>query len=263
MSDVLLLNSLYREEASKAGITYIDVWDGFVDERGVFLSSGPDVEGQTRRLRSADNVYFTRAGARKLAHYAERELSRLVLNRVMPVALPSEPGTPDLSGRPGAPVARPLAGPIVPLTASSVGTTELLGGAGSRPANVDALAARTLVKGEPLAPPSGRADDFVWPRRDVGIPAPDSILAAPAPNQTPAATPAVATAPAGNAPATPSRPRPTSQQPNAAAQPGQQLQPRPQRRPANNPAVNDGAPRPPAPVGPSAQAPQRSWFGWR
>ncbi len=59
MSDVLLLNSLYREEASKAGITYIDVWDGFVDERGVFLTSGPDVEGQTRRLRSADNVYFT------------------------------------------------------------------------------------------------------------------------------------------------------------------------------------------------------------
>jgi hypothetical protein len=33
---------------------------------------------------------------------------------------------------------------------------------------VDALAARTLVKGEPLAAPAGRADDFVWPRREVG-----------------------------------------------------------------------------------------------
>jgi hypothetical protein len=44
----------------------------------------------------------------------------------------------------------------------------LLGGAGSRPVAVDALAARTLVKGEPLAPPAGRADDFVWPRREVG-----------------------------------------------------------------------------------------------
>src|SRR5260221_8318337 len=30
------------------------------------------------------------------------------------------------------------------------------------------LAARTLVKGEPLTPPAGRADDFVWPRREVG-----------------------------------------------------------------------------------------------
>ncbi len=26
----------------------------------------------------------------------------------------------------------------------------------------------TLVKGEPLAPPAGRADDFAWPRREVG-----------------------------------------------------------------------------------------------
>jgi hypothetical protein len=43
------------------------------------------------------------------------------------------------------------AGPIVPLVASSVGTDQLLGGPGSRPAAVDALAARTLVKGEPRA----------------------------------------------------------------------------------------------------------------
>jgi hypothetical protein len=39
------------------------------------------------------------------------------------------------------------------LVASSVGTDQLLGGPGSRPAAVDALAARTLVKGEPLTPP--------------------------------------------------------------------------------------------------------------
>ena len=25
-----------------------------------------------------------------------------------------------------------------------------------------------LVKGEPLTPPPGRADDFAWPRREVG-----------------------------------------------------------------------------------------------
>jgi hypothetical protein len=44
----------------------------------------------------------------------------------------------------------------------------LLGGPGTRPAGVDALAARTLVKGEALNPPPGRADDFAWPRREVG-----------------------------------------------------------------------------------------------
>src|SRR5581483_2212289 len=39
--DMLFLDSLYREAAGKAGITYVDVWDGFVDERGLFMQRGP------------------------------------------------------------------------------------------------------------------------------------------------------------------------------------------------------------------------------
>src|SRR5882672_5946305 len=77
-ADMLFLDSLYRDAASKAGITYVDVWDGFVDDAGRFLQQGPDVEGQIRRLRSYDGVYFTRPGARKLAHYVEREITRLL-----------------------------------------------------------------------------------------------------------------------------------------------------------------------------------------
>ena len=77
-SDMLFLDSLYREAAAKAGITYVDVWDGFVDEAGRYLQQGPDFEGQIRRLRSYDGVYFTQAGARKLAHYVEREITRLL-----------------------------------------------------------------------------------------------------------------------------------------------------------------------------------------
>src|SRR5206468_1721054 len=45
-ADMLFLDSLYREGAAKAGITYVDVWDGFVDEAGRFLQKGPDFEGQ-------------------------------------------------------------------------------------------------------------------------------------------------------------------------------------------------------------------------
>jgi hypothetical protein len=75
---------------------------------------------------------------------------------------------PDANAVPGQPAPRPLAGPILPLVASSVGTDQLLGGPGTRPAAVDALAARTLVKGEALTPPPGRADDFSWPRREIG-----------------------------------------------------------------------------------------------
>ena len=114
-SDMLFLNSLYREAAGKAGITYVDIWDGFVDEAGRYIQQGPDFEGQIRRLRSYDGVYFTRAGARKLAHYVEREITRVLAARSGPIALPTEPGTPDTDVKPGQPVPRPLAGPIMPL----------------------------------------------------------------------------------------------------------------------------------------------------
>jgi len=166
-ADALFLDSLYRNAAGKAGINYVDVWDGFVDEAGRFLQKGPDFEGQIRQLRSYDGVYFTKAGARKLAHYVEREISRLLASRSAPITLPAEPASPDANAVPGQPV-RPLAGPIVPLAASSIGTDQLLGGPGSRPVAVDALVARVLVRGEPLSAPAGRADDFAWPRREIG-----------------------------------------------------------------------------------------------
>jgi len=189
-ADTLFLDSLYRDAAGKAGITYVDVWDGFVDESGRFLQQGPDFEGQTRRLRSYDGVYFTKAGARKLAHYVEREINRLLAARSAPIALPTEPATPDADALPGQPAPRPLAGPILPLVASSVGTDQLLGGPGSPPVAIDALAARVLVKGDPLSAPAGRADDFAWPRREV--------RREPAKGEAPVAS----ASPGGSAPAT-------------------------------------------------------------
>jgi hypothetical protein len=91
-ADTLFLDALYRGAAEKAAIIYVDVWDGFVDEAGRFMQRGPDFEGQIRQLRSSDGVYFTKPGARKLAHYVEREITRVL--RAAPVALPAEPPTP-------------------------------------------------------------------------------------------------------------------------------------------------------------------------
>jgi hypothetical protein len=241
-ADMLFLDSLYREAAGKAGITYVDVWDGFVDEAGRFLQQGPDFEGQIRRLRSNDGVYFTKAGARKLAHYVEREITRLLAARSAPIALPTEPATPDANALPGQPAPRPLAGPILPLVASSVGTDQLLGGPGSRPAAVDALAARTLVKGEPLAPPAGRADDFAWPRREVGR--------EQAKGETPSASVSPdGTAEAPNVPPKPKKPRPAQ----SSAPAPRDFFGNVQRPPPAS------VPRPPGNVGPSAWAP--GFFG--
>lgn len=257
-SDMLFLDSLYRDAAAKANITYVDVWDGFVDEGGRYLDQGPDFEGQKRRLRSYDGVYFTQAGARKLAHYVEREVTRLLAARTGPITLPTEPATPDANALPGQPAPRPLAGPILPLVASSVGTDQLLGGPGSRPAAVDALAARTLVKGEPLAPPAGRADDFSWPRREIGREQAKGEV--PVASVAPDGTTTVATAPTGTtiAPVVPPKPK-KPVRPVQSATPSlgdifglgaRQPQPAPQARP-QAPRV----PRPPANVGRAAEAP--------
>jgi hypothetical protein len=167
-SDMLFLDALYRDAAGKAGITYVDVWDGFVDDGGRYIQQGPDFEGQMRRLRSYDGVYFTKAGARKLAHYTEREIRRVLAARSAPLSLPNSAPDNSVTIKPGDAGPRPMVGPVVPLVASSIRSDQLLGGAGSRPAAVDALAARTLVKGEPLNVPAGRADDFSWPHREIG-----------------------------------------------------------------------------------------------
>lgn len=264
-ADMLFLDSLYREGAAKAGITYVDVWDGFVDEAGRFLQKGPDFEGQIRQLRSYDGVYFTKAGARKLAHYVEREITRLLAGRSGPIALPSEPATPDTSAEPGKPAPRPLAGPIVPLVAASISTDQLLGGPGSRPAAVDALAAKTMVKGEPLTAPAGRADDYAWPRREVGR------------EQAKGDTPMAATRPDGGAASgstsTPGAaaaiapPKPAPKKPPAPQQPAQatpsirdffgfgspQPQPRQLAPAPRSPNPTPAIPRPPGNVGRSAE----------
>ena len=108
-SDSAYLNELYLHEAEKAGITYVDIWDGFVDEAGRYSPHGPDFEGQIRRLRSGDGIYFTRFGSRKLAHYVEREILRAVANRAAPVVLPLEPQAMPGNRPAGGPPARPLA----------------------------------------------------------------------------------------------------------------------------------------------------------
>ena len=251
--DMLFLDSLYREAAGKAGITYVDVWDGFVDERGLFMQKGPDFEGQPRQLRSFDGVYFTKYGARKLAHYVEREITRLLATRSAPIALPQEPATPDANAVPGQPAPRPMAGPIMPLVAASVNSDQLLGGPGTRPAAVDALAARTLVKGEALTPPAGRADDFMWPRREVGreqakgdVPVANAAPGTPGAGVpgAPGTAPNAALAPKPNAPKKPAQTSPFGNFfGNGFGNPS------PPPRQTAPPPRAPGAPRPPAPVG--------------
>ncbi len=192
-ADAIYLNNIYRDRAQRAGIVYIDVWDGFVDDAGKYSSYGPDYEGQTRRLRSADGVFFTNYGARKLAHYVEREIRRYMSNRVTTLTLPSGPMGPGLSAPKS--TVRPLAGPVLPLTANTGQSDVLLGGAGMRPSRSDAVASSVLVKGNALSAPPGRADDFNWP--------PDSADYGKPPAPPPSANNPAKAGPAAAAPTAP------------------------------------------------------------
>jgi hypothetical protein len=162
-SDISYLDELYRERAERAGIIYVDIWDGFVDEDGDFAMQGPDFEGQTRQLRTADGVYFTKTGAVKIASYVDRELRRVMPSYVAPVALPGPEPTP----KSGSANARPDVGPVLPLTSSAGDhASELLGGKDQATRTTsDSIAAKVLSRGETLAAPTGRADDFSWPRQ--------------------------------------------------------------------------------------------------
>jgi len=161
-SDMSYLDELYRARADRAGIAYVDIWDGFVDDQGRYAQDGPDFEGQTRRLRTYDGVNFTKAGAEKLGHYVEHDLRRLLGSHVLPVALPGPEEQPPANDT------RPAVGPVLPLNATSAEEGGQLLGAASHQdeRQADPLATRVLNRGEAVVAPRGRADDFSWPRPD-------------------------------------------------------------------------------------------------
>ena len=241
-SDVTYLDEIYRARAARAGIVYVDVWDGFVDDRGGFAVQGPDFEGQIRRLRSGDGVHFTKYGAVKLAHYVEHDLRRVMANRPVPVALP---GTDEQAPKASGSGTRAAVGAVIPLTAGAAETGDLLGGGGTPApggAAADPIVARVLSRGDAIAaPPASRADNFSWPRGGATANISTEVEIVP---PTPAPEPAAPTkgAPAKNAAKKPET-KPDAKKEAAPETP-------PLRSPRRTRADVDGPIRPPSPVGP-------------
>ena len=74
--DMIQFNEIYRERAGKAGAIYIDIWEAFLNQGAKYDAIGPDVNGEMAKLRTADGVHVTKAGARKLAHFVEADVKR-------------------------------------------------------------------------------------------------------------------------------------------------------------------------------------------
>lgn len=155
-SAALQLNSVYRNEAARAGAEFVDIWDGFVDENGKFVLSGSDINGQPVRLRTADGVGMTTAGKRKMAFYAEKPLRKILGEPLVT----GKPESPESEPRPQETVVKagpPVRTPPIGLTDPALdGGDTLLGGAGT-------AAAGSVFPALPQKTPAGRVDDFAYP----------------------------------------------------------------------------------------------------
>lgn len=85
-SDVLAFNDIYKQVVEKAGGEFVDIWDGFVDENGSFVFTGPDMNGQPVRLRGSDGINLTRPAKRKVAFFVEKPLAKILGQAVSPDA---------------------------------------------------------------------------------------------------------------------------------------------------------------------------------
>ncbi|WP_018429340.1 DUF459 domain-containing protein [Hoeflea sp. 108] len=168
-TDMLAFNDVYRAATEAANSEFVDVWDGFVDESGAFVTSGPDMNGQPVRLRSDDGINVTKAGKRKLAFYAEKPLDKIlgitpgineaVVPAGLPQASPGELKVPENIDR------------TVPV---SLGDPELDGGTelmGAQAATVksepNSPGEKLVIEGIAPKAPVGRIDDFSWPPKKV------------------------------------------------------------------------------------------------
>lgn len=190
-ADFVSFNELYRQRVEKAGGHYVDLWGGFVDAENRYTATGPDVSGQPMRLRLGDGIHFTAAGGRKAAHFVDLVIRRIIeaAPQSSVIALPVSPGTGAAPAAPqsgdverlidqmvaGAPTiglppalqARPLAGPIQPLTGQAATAEQpLLASITEARGRGDAAMQLERVFGQGIAPDPvrGRLDDYRWPR---------------------------------------------------------------------------------------------------
>lgn len=163
-SDMLVYNGVFRTVAATADADYVDIWDGFVDENGAFVTTGPDMNGQQARLRGGDGINLTAAGKRKIAFYAEKPLRRVLgTDSGATIGLMGPAYTPGADLRPGTEdkirIVRTV--PISLTDPELDGGATLLGGdtrsSGGTAADIQMREQREA------GTQTGRADDFAGP----------------------------------------------------------------------------------------------------
>jgi hypothetical protein len=170
-ADMAHLNDLVKPAVTAANGHFVDVWDGFADDNGRLVISGPDVDGQTRPLRTSNGINFTQAGEAKLAFYVAREIRRVTGIGAGTVNLLATV-TPASRIEIGPDGRRRVVGPVISLSDPAPGSAAVLAGDGKVLNAPPLLAAprdsfspqAIMIQGVGLPAVRGRADDFAWPK---------------------------------------------------------------------------------------------------
>jgi uncharacterized protein len=166
-ADMIKLNELYRREVGKMGGEFVDIWDGYVDDAGKFVMSGPDVNGQQVRLRGPKGINMTDAGFRKLAFYAEKPIRRLLGGTsIGNSVLLNGSNLPDLMSLPPSQLAAVTRVPPIGLFDPELDGGKTLLGATPYP-GASGLTARDLLleSTDTTTAPPGRVDYYALPRQ--------------------------------------------------------------------------------------------------
>jgi len=192
--DLAYFNTLYEPRVEAAGGNFVDIWIGFTNASGQYMSNGPDLDGQVRQLRTSDGINFTRAGRLKLAFYVEREMRQKSGVGVGLVGLlPATSQTATIEVGPDG--KKRLVGPVMSLSDPIPGASDVLAGGSPSPAPAPESARfRMIVKGDALPAVSGRVDDFAWPAAGTPAAAPPPAAKLPGPSALDAAGAAKAVA---------------------------------------------------------------------
>lgn len=170
-SDMLVLNDAYRQAAVSAGGEFIDIWDGFVDENGAYVTNGPDMNGQPVKLRGNDGINLSKPGKRKVAFYTEKPLARILGTTGVPGTGAPGIASPETGEGQRRPVDIDRTAPMSLSDPELDGGTELLGLKVDAKDKPGTASERMTIEGVAPEPTPGRADDFQPASQLAGEPA--------------------------------------------------------------------------------------------
>lgn len=153
------LTGVFKSEAEKIDGRYVDIWDAFANDKGVYDENGPDINGQQTLLRRGDGFGLTAAGREKLTFFVKRQVDRFFS------------GSGAIAGTPGGIVVTED-GPVIPLSGFALeDSISLLGGVPligppldpGKPWEEVSNAYNALIRGVAQNAPASRVDNFDWP----------------------------------------------------------------------------------------------------